>query len=225
VHNRLVGSATDDTRALALVVDTTHGATSLRHGELEVMLGRRVAEKLPIAVNDTDAVRLHNWLVPSATRSACAEGQRLLQMRVSAPLLPVIWAGGTQPSARSSAAPASMPSSNTSTTRLVGLPANVQLLSLDRLGVETTPISLQTAVPGARVLLRLRHIFMLGESATMAVQATVDLRTLLPGARLTDVAELPLNGVGTQTRWDVATNVLLQPLQIRTFVATIELAA
>jgi len=105
VHNRLVGSATDDTRALALVVDTTHGATSLRHGELEVMLGRRVAEKLPIAVNDTDAVRLHNWLVPSATRSACAEGQRLLQMRVSAPLLPVIWAGGTQPSARSSAAP------------------------------------------------------------------------------------------------------------------------
>eukprot|EP00937_MAST-01D_sp_MAST-1D-sp2_P006380 g6380.t1 len=196
-------------RALALLTDTAHGAASLQEGWLEVMLGRRCAEGIGIAVDDTDNVTSTTWLVPGATRAAAAAGHRQLAMRVATPAVPVVAPRGAAPAAP--AAPRSTPDP---------LPANVHLLSLDRVALETTSPS----AGAARVLLRLRHVFQQGESDgdKLSAPTTVDLRTLLPAPlALRDVVELPLNGVGAAAPIADATPVVLQPLQIRTFEATV----
>lgn len=131
-------------RAFAVVTDQAHGATSLKNGWVEVMMGRRCAEKQGIPVDDTDHIVSTNWLIPGVTPGDVAKQHRLRAMVASAPLIPVIVvaegplrnAGGLRSSA------SSLP---------MALPDNVHLLSLDRVGLETSSSGAAT-----RVLLRVR---------------------------------------------------------------------
>ena len=99
------------------------------------------------------------------------------------------------------------------------LPPNLHLQSLDRVGLEYTP-----AAEAGKTLLRIRHVFQEGEGP-MAAPATADLTTLLPqGLKMSDVVELPLNGVGQGTPVPDATKLTLNPLQTRTFEVSLSKA-
>jgi hypothetical protein len=195
-----------DARALAVVTDRAHGASSLQSGWVEVMLGRRCAETGSITVDDKDHIDAKNWVFFGADAAATAAAHRQHALRVSTPLVPLVVTG---------AAPGPGPDGG------AALPASIHLLSLDRVGTETTPVS-DGGAPN-RVLLRLHHIFQEGESP-LSADAMANVTALLPPPlRLTDVVEVPLNGVGEPTPMaDSALDaVTLYALQTRTFEATL----
>lgn len=204
------GGSSSDSRAFAIVTDRAHGASSLKKGWVEVMLGRRVAEGGGISVDDTDHLTQINWLFLGASSANVAERQRLQQNRVAAPL-------------------ASLVLSPTDAARLIAmqpapptgsLPLNIHLQSLDRVGLEYTP-----EPEAERTVLRLRHVFQEGEGP-MAEKATVDLSTLLPqGLHIADVVELPLNGVGRGVPIPDTTKLTLNPMQTRTFEVALQRSA
>ena len=131
-----------------------------------------------------------------------AEKQRLQQNRVAAPLASLVLSP-TDATALVAAQPAPPTGA---------LPPNLHLQSLDRVGLEYTPSS-----EARRALLRIRHVFQDGEGP-LAAPATADLSTLLPqGIKISNVVELPLNGVGEGTPVSDATKLSLTPLQTRTF--------
>jgi hypothetical protein len=135
-----------------------------------------------------------------------AEKQRLQQNRVAAPLATLMLSP-----VDASALVASQPAPPTGS-----LPLNLHLQSLDRVGLEYTP-----AAEAAKSLLRIRHVFQEGEGP-MAAPAMADLTTLLPqGLKMSDVVELPLNGVGQGTPVPDTTKMTFLPLQTRTFEVTI----
>ena len=162
-------------------------------------------------MDDTDNVTLTNFLVPGATRSGAARGHRLLAMRMATPVVPTVLPAGF---AAGAPHPPSSPTAR--------LPPNVHLLSLDRVAVETT----LPATKAARVVLRLRHVSQAGEAGDFSNTTTVDLTALLPAPlKLLDVVELPLNGIGAGVAMtpESATTLQFQPLQIRTFEATVSM--
>lgn len=138
-------------RTLAVLTDRAHGAAGLQRGWAEIMMGRRCAEHQSISVNDTNHIIARNWLFPSAARERAIAQHRRQSMLVSAPLIPV----DTTPHADNGEVPGGHMVQMTPGTPL---PPNVHLLSLDRVGVETSPDA-----DHARVLLRLHHVFQLGE--------------------------------------------------------------
>ena len=161
------------------------------------------------AAIDTDNVTLTTFLVPGVTRLGAAGGHRLLAMRMATPVVPILLPAGFDGDAV-----------HTPTPPIARLPPNVHLLSLDRVAVETT---IPTTKAG-RVILRLRHVSQVGEAGDFSSPATVDLTSLLPAPlKLVDIVELPLNGigVGVEITAEKAATLQLQPLQIRTFEATI----
>lgn len=196
-------------KSFAVVTDRGHGASSLQKGWVEVMMGRRVAEGGGISVDDTDHITARNYLALGASRSATAQAHRELARQVAAPLVPVILPASAPRAAGTGASPA---------LAATALPSNVHLLSLDRAGVETTAGS-----GASRVLLRIHHMYQNGEAdASLTGPAAVDLTTMLPPPlKLSELVELPLNGVGAPAAVPSPEAVTLAALQTRTFEATI----
>jgi len=195
--------------ALALLTDTAHGASSLQRGWVEVMLGRRCNEDAKVSVNDIDEVTARNWLLPAADGESASKAHRMLAVQLSTPLIPLL--------------------QYLDLTRVHAprehwhVPANVHLLSLDRVSLETTNSS-----KIGRVILRVQHIFQEGEiSGDLGSKVSMSLRKLLfsAGVHVSEAVELPLNGVGVGEEEPVRTvsdPITLDPLQIRTFEVTLK---
>jgi hypothetical protein len=110
--------------------------------QVEVMMGRRVAEDGGITVDDTDYIAATNWIIAAASAADAAEQHRTRAMLASAPVVPVITK--------------KLDGISAIRERIVSgteLPPNVHLLSLDRVGVESS-----SATDQARVLLRVWHM-------------------------------------------------------------------
>ena len=135
-------------RTLALLTDRAHGASSLKVGWLEVMLGRRVNEEAgAIPLDDTDRTVTTSWLLLGQAPAEVATAQRVLATQLSAPLIPLVTLATAHRSTPTTPTPPPARNRNL-------LPLNVHLLSLERVGTETTaPDSTQ------RAILRLQHIF------------------------------------------------------------------
>jgi hypothetical protein len=198
--------------SLSSSLHRAHGASSLEKGWMEVMMGRRCAEKGAITVDDTDHIIATNWLFPAGTAAAAATAQRYKARRVAAPLVPLVL-----PTAVASTDFQPFSPSNASWTARYVAP-NVHLLSFDRVGLETDP-----TISASRVLIRLHHIFQQGETGdALSRDAQVNMSQLLPQPlKLTDVVELPLNGIGDGVPVNILEGVNLHPLQTRTFEATV----
>lgn len=206
---------TQSRQALAVVTDRARGASSLNAGWVEVMIGRRCAEQGGITVDDTDHIISKNWLLPAATPEAAAIAHRKQALRVSTPLVPVVSAravGGSSSAAGGGAAVA---------RGAVGFPDNVHLLSLDRLGVETT-----VGVGMNTVIMRVHHIFGAGETSSsdgLSADTVVDLTAAMPSdLAIKDVKELPLSGLGNGVSVADPTKIMLHPLETRTFEVTLK---
>jgi len=208
---RIASQSGTGKRSFAVLTDRAHGAASLESGWVEVMMGRRCAEKGGISVDDTDHIIAKNWLFPSHTATGATDGHRMWAVRVATPLIAV----GTSGSAEAAPA-ASEPLLAAGGLGGAALPPQVHLLTLDRVPLETT-----TGVPLNRVLLRVQHIFQKGESDLYSQAATANVAALLAPLELADVIEVPLNGVGEGKPADLA-RVVLAPLQIRTFEGTLQ---
>lgn len=188
--------------ALALLTDTAHGASSLRQGWLEVMLGRHCAETGGISVRDDDEVSLRNWLVPAASFADMAQTHRRLSASLSTPLTPLV-RNGLLPH----------PRTHRCSSDPVSLHPDLHLLSLDRVGVETT-----TAASSGRVLMRVQNVAQAHAGAD-PVKFTIAQVLASSGACAFSVEEVPLNGVGRGDAESVQStqSFTLYPLQIRSF--------
>lgn len=70
---------------------------------------------------------------------------------------------------------------------------------------------------------QVRHSFQPGEHPTLSAPTKISLITLLPSPfTLTEVMELPLNGVGEAVSVPDLTSISLKPMQTRTFEVTIK---
>lgn len=127
-------------------------------------------------------------------------------MKIEAPLVPVICTtADINTTPRSSA-------DTVEDNGIEGLPPNVHLLSLDRVGLEYSEPKL-----AKRVLLRVRHIFQEGESPQLSTPVTFDLTDAVPNnVALTAVVRVPLNGIGVGIPLN-STMVTLRPLETLTF--------
>ena len=79
-----------DQRGFVLMTDRGHGATSLRSGEVEVMIGRRVAEVGSITVDDTDHVNSY-VLCPDCALPGHCSGSFVACMRRALFSRPLNW--------------------------------------------------------------------------------------------------------------------------------------
>ena len=224
------GGSNTGIASLALLTDTAHGASSLQRGWIEVMLGRRVAEGQGISVDDTDEVVATNWLIAGTTAADAAIAHRLKATQVSTPLVPIVVGKSTGMVAEAAVIRDDAVTNIREAVQASLPPQGVHLLSLDRVGVETTAPD-----QGGRTILRLMNIFQEGEQQSngrddhqagslAASTLTVDLATLLAPAGVAlaggEVFEVYLNGLGERRRIDLATSgseISLAPLQIRTF--------
>uniref|UniRef100_U3K4T3 Alpha-mannosidase n=1 Tax=Ficedula albicollis TaxID=59894 RepID=U3K4T3_FICAL len=207
----------DDTTRLMLLAERAHGVSSQGNGQVEVMLHRRIWNNLPwnlnnnLTLNDSSVVRPVIWLILGAKAATSA------LYRTSALALehrPVVIFGalsGYKPK----------------------LPRRLQQNTVDDLPVTVPPnLHLQTlSIPGwryssnhaeqvlsihmgkqkqgdadfSRVLLRIRHLYEVGEDPVLSQPVMVDLKSLLKGlGSVTAVEERSLTGtwdVNTLERW------------------------
>ena len=171
-------------RGLALVNDRSQGCSSLRDGELEFMVHRRllhddgkgVGEALDEPGTDGEGLTVtgtHHLLLASAARLA-AEA-RAKALRVFAPVEPLfaVLNGSVADYIKGHLV-------NASALALDALPANVELMTVQLSDAEKVV-----------VLLRLAHQFGVGEDAQLSAAVTVDVASLF-GFKPTNVVELSL---------------------------------
>lgn len=245
----------DASAQLVLLNDRSEGASSMGSGSLEVMVYRRIKNAGSKGLGDNNALN-HNstvntthWLLagPPADTSAL---MRPLAVRMYNPLLlTVAPAGGASP-------PAVPPALAQPLRR--ALPPNVQLLNLQTLSSNFTvscgpkcdiacprknqsnpapPPPDPSALPTGAVLLRLAHIYAVGEGGGLARPATVDLATMFSTLQVKSVTEYTLSALQPlaqmkRLRWApgnvtaaggaaAGTAVTLGPMDIRTFIVTL----
>jgi len=201
---------------LTVVVDRSRSSASLTNGQLETMIhrrclvddGRGVGEPL----NETTIMASKEWLVISNTSSA-ASIYRPLAKRVYHPF---VLAFGPN-------TPAKTWTSQYLTDYAplgITLPPNVQLLNF-------VPLA------AGQYILRLHHIYQVGEDAVLSQPVTVDIANLLKGYILASVEETQLTAVAPVKRLDAinlhapitAAPIYLDPAEIRTFLVTFKRAA
>lgn len=190
---------------LVLLADRAHGAASLAAGWLEIMLHRRCHEgDAVIPLNDTSRIRAAFWLYFGPATGA---GGPTAAARLAAPQL------YTPPLALFASAPADWPYAGHWSGLAQPLPTNVELFSLDRVGIEGTPEAV-----ASRYLLRLHHLFGDGDDADLSVPVTVDLTRLFAAPlRPSSITEATLSGNAQVAPPGLSDRVTLYPMQIRTF--------
>lgn len=206
---------------LNIVGDRAHGAASLSQGEVEVMMHRRCAIKGGIPLNDLSTIHTSLWL----TAGAVADGGAYETLRLSSVVYsqrPVVLFG-------------SAPSVASWTSRF--------LPTLPSLSALPPAIHLQSLRPvEGGVLLRLRHIYDVGEHPTLSQSVTVDLsqlfqrspasvtETILSGTQsLADTHRLVWSsecgsegsvGGEREAGGMAAAVVTMQPMTVRTFLVS-----
>ena len=181
----------DDNSLFGVLVDRAQGAASLQDGKLEVMLHRRLLCTCGFTenLNETDAAVYHygrrgqgytlervgRGLIVTGThrlyfgeRQAAIDNVRLAQNQLYYPLLPILAPTST----------VEAPSKGSGSFLSTALPANVELITLQKL------------IDG-RTLLRLSHSFAVQESDRYSNSVTVDLATLFTQT-ISDVTQLTL---------------------------------
>ena len=192
----------DGKQQLSVVRNQANGVTSLASGSAEIMLARRCAEKDGIPLNDSLVVNTSMWLALEDLEDA-AITQRRQPVLAGNPAVPLFGAGaaGTRAQWLAAAAMAS------GSALAQALPANVHLLTLERWQ------------PG-QVLLRLQHLFAVGEHPTWSQPATVDLSKLFNAKFLAPInmTETILSGLAPRSPQPTFPVITLDPMTIRTFV-------
>ena len=217
-------------REFALVTDRGQGASSLRPGQLEVMLHRRL-------LVENQGVREHLNETQCGCRECDCPGLaargafRLAVGRAGGPA--AAWRRSAQERVQNPVVAAFHDLSAAGVVELVpdfaamgaALPPNVGLMTLQPLG------------PCA-VLLRLAHLYERGEHPARSRKARVDLRALVPEARILRVEELTLTANAAKGRGEPGAGhraglrgrplaslrdrfVELGPMEIRTFNLTV----
>ena len=169
-------------KTLAVVSDVTRAVTSLKDGELEFLVIRRSlfddARGVGQALNESIRLITTSRLYIAAYRRDAVTSARLATILHSHPLLKYF----------------------SSSTPAASLPA----LSEEAIGIDPLekPIHLHTRqlIGKDTFLVRLQHPFAKGESPTMAVARTVDLRDVVPRHLL---AASPTSGGGSVTSFTV----------------------
>ncbi|KAM5239300.1 lysosomal alpha-mannosidase [Ctenodactylus gundi] len=214
---------------LTVVTDRSQGGSSLRDGSLELMVHRRLlvddarGVEEPLLESGSGVwVRGRHLVLLDAVRGAAAGHRLLAEKELLAPQV-VLAAGG---------GPAYHPEA-TRLTQFSGLtrelPPTVRLLTLARWG------------PGV-LLLRLEHQFAVGEDSgrNLSSPVTVDLRGLfstftITGLTETTLAANQLRASASRLKWTPdtgftsrpappaldPTSITLQPMEIRTFLASV----
>ncbi|XP_053907882.1 lysosomal alpha-mannosidase [Cuculus canorus] len=218
----------DEKMQLTVLTDRSQGGSSIFDGSLELMVhrrllyddGRGVGEPLlePGATQQGLVVRGRHLILLDPVESA-AERHRLLAQELVAAPYTVLAAGEGLSFGRVRQEFSALRTE---------LPHNVNLLTL-------------SAEDGGNVLLRLEHQFERGESANSSQPVTIDLLSLFSAFSIASVqelslgADLPLDAI-SRLVWTPDTGpihshpipkldphrVLLQPMEIRTFLATVQ---
>ncbi|KAL3069075.1 hypothetical protein niasHT_034305 [Heterodera trifolii] len=204
----------DERTQMAILTDRSHGGTSLRDGEMELMLHRRsfwddnwgVDEPLDEPGEDGRGlvVRAKHWLFFAGQPSAFAAHRQWAFEMFHQPILAFTSINGNW---------ADFVHNYKTGFSVFGesLPQNVNLMTLKHLG-------------NKQLLIRLEHIYQRGEAEEEQTEAaTVNLKTLFKGIILNGAKEMGLaaNVLINDATIDME-NVALQPMQIRTFQLSIE---
>eukprot|EP00026_Physarum_polycephalum_P001546 Phypoly_transcript_01548.p1 GENE.Phypoly_transcript_01548~~Phypoly_transcript_01548.p1 ORF type:complete len:1071 (+),score=169.08 Phypoly_transcript_01548:77-3289(+) len=191
----------DYTAQLTVISERSHGCSSLDNGDLEVMVHRNpdMGDGFGPGLTDTDVVYPVNRILldtPAATT---------LQVRKQPYLLnfPLTYFTGAPTSSVNS-----WKSQFATTSSFISgdLPANVHLLSFNPLNSNTT-----------QTILRLTHLFALGEDPILSKPATVDVATLFSNFKITSFTEVTLTA-NQVIQSSAPTTVELTAKQIRTFI-------
>jgi len=211
---------------MTLINDRSQGCGSLKDGQIEVMVQRRLlyddGRGVGEPLNETAPIRtVHHVIVDKSSNSS--RHQRIGSLFLNNPSLLLFGVGwkGTSNDWFSSFKTQFSPLVN-------ALPFNVHLLTL-------------RAMPSSNndVLLRLNHIFAVGEDSEYSVPVKVDIAQLFKNLRVTNLVEMTLSGnqprsESRRLKWRTAstrdtpaayvpspladTVVELKPMEIRTFV-------
>uniref|UniRef100_A0A8C3JQ21 Alpha-mannosidase n=1 Tax=Calidris pygmaea TaxID=425635 RepID=A0A8C3JQ21_9CHAR len=210
---------------LTVLTDRSQGGSSIFDGSLELMVHRRllyddnrgVGEPLvELGANRQGLVVRGRHLVLLDTVESSAERHRLLAQELFMAPYVVLAPGGGSSYGRG------QPSLQQFSGLRQELPPNVHLLTLAPWGAGT-------------LLLRLEHQFERGESANSSQPVTIDLLTLFSAFAITSLQEMSLGGdlpldAVSRLVWTPSrpvpkldpSRVTLQPMEIRTFLATVQ---
>ncbi|XP_030047027.1 epididymis-specific alpha-mannosidase [Microcaecilia unicolor] len=205
----------DDTTRLVMLSDRAHGVSSQESGQMEVMLHRRLWNNFEwdlnynLTLNDTSVVKPVIWLMLGSKHVTTALYQKsglALEHR------PVVTFG--QLAGDGSKLQRRM---HKSSSYSVNLPPNLhlQILSIPGWNYNSNHTKHMQSIYRAklkstdanfsRVLLRLRHLYEVGEDPVLSQPATVNLKPLLKGlGTLVSMEERSLTGtwdINTMNRW------------------------
>ncbi|XP_031293223.2 lysosomal alpha-mannosidase isoform X1 [Camelus dromedarius] len=221
---------TDGHKQLTVLTDRSQGGSSLSDGSIELMVHRRLLKDDARGVGEPllEAgsglwVRGRHLVLLDKAQSAAAGHRLQAEKEVLAPQVVLAWGGGAPYH------PEVAPRTQFSGLRRE-LPPSVHLLTLARWGPNT-------------VLLRLEHQFAVGEDSGRCLSSpvTLDLTDLFSTFTITNLQETTLaanqlRAHATRLRWTpntgptphrsphwlVSANITLQPMEIRTFLASVQ---
>jgi len=210
VQRAIIRDETNDLQ-LNVLSDSTHGASSLSDGHVEVMLHRRCSSDdgrgVSEALNDVTSIKPKLWYTLTNRQDGTELQRRLSIMQQFPPTVLEV------PSA----------SVGNFTPGAFELPRNVHLMTLK-------------SVDNGQLLVRLQHIFAAGEHPTLSNPVKIDLSKLLGSqVNVAEVTEMNLSGTTkvnevSKLAWKTAssngqkpvplsgTALVIQPMEIRTFL-------
>ncbi|XP_028829124.1 epididymis-specific alpha-mannosidase isoform X2 [Denticeps clupeoides] len=198
----------DDCSRLVVLSERAHGVSSQQHGQVEVMLHRRLWNNqgwnlgYNLTLNDTSVVRPILWTILGSSSAIGSLYQReALELQHRPVVMPI-----DKPQK-----PWRKEPWNGSTMQPVVLPANLHMQTLSVPGWsyssnhsvnrQNLDLGKQGSAPDLdRILLRITHLYETGEDPVLSVPTTINLRDVLQGmGEVKEVRERSLTGT-----WDIS---------------------
>ncbi len=208
----------DSSRALSVLNDRSQGGSSLASGQLELMVHRRMlvddGRGVGQALNESGLsgrgliVRGSHWLLPTQASTAAAVTRTHQQGVYFSPMMKFAPLAGLTPQQWAS-------KYVTQRSGVVSpLPPNVHLLTVDPANYG----------PG-RALVRLAHLYALGEDAVLSAPVNVSLASLFTDMRITHATEQNLRAnqdvsASTPLPWKVQGEGAQPPTRLQEWAAT-----
>eukprot|EP01105_Mastigella_eilhardi_P016133 TRINITY_DN3694_c0_g1_i2.p1 TRINITY_DN3694_c0_g1~~TRINITY_DN3694_c0_g1_i2.p1 ORF type:complete len:572 (+),score=129.72 TRINITY_DN3694_c0_g1_i2:1831-3546(+) len=194
------GYIKDFENTFAVLTDRGQGIASLETGSLELMVHRRLLQDgdqkgAGEPLNDTTTITTTHRVQFNQTSSAMRGIRRGTLEAEHPPVVLYAHAARVHPIEWRPAA--------------ADLPENVHLSTLQ--------VTQYDVADGLHTLLRLHHLFAVGEDTRLSEPATVDLRRLFADWAITQATEVSLSGNHVLGRLGNATKITLQPMDVRTF--------